>query len=434
MIRILKKKEREVHKFNLGVKLEGKFMYMTTKEKIILSMTITGIILLALLIFFATYEAKAADTDYTPKSDIHAGVHSTPAVVKQVLKNFDNPEGAIFSHDGKFVFISNSAEIGDRGTGFSWTENEGYISKLSVNSNGTLTMVEEKLITGISSPLGMGVLPVSTGMFPAGTIFACVGAAPIVDQDGKTITDRNRMRSKLLAFNTDGKILGEIDTGAGSVFEEITGSPIILINALGFDKAGNLFVADTAFGGAQFDPPWDGAGGLWKISVDSLDAMASGKKADKMPEFLAIPGNPDGVEVSPIDGMVYVNTVGPVAGAPDPANGGIYAISNMQTLPAPMDGNLGALDGLDFTIQGTMVNSQIRGDIPARLYVNCIGQEATTLELVPYTELSGPADVAIRQMADGSYMMVVPELMARDNTPGDDEVTVLAVPSSFDCR
>jgi len=418
----------------LGFNLEGKFMYMTTKEKILLSMTITGIILLALLIFFATYEAKAANTDYSPKSDIHAGVHSTPAVVKQVLKNFDNPEGAIFSHDGKFVFISNSAEIGDRGAGFSWTENEGYISKLSVNSNGTLTMVEEKLITGISSPLGMGVLPVSTGMFPAGTIFACVGAAPIVDQDGKTITDRNRMRSKLLAFNTDGKILGEIDTGAGSVFEEITGSPIILINALGFDKAGNLFVADTAFGGAQFDPPWDGAGGLWKISVDSLDAMASGKKADKMPEFLAIPGNPDGVEVSPIDGMVYVNTVGPVAGAPDPANGGIYAISNMQTLPAPMDGNLGALDGLDFTIQGTMVNSQIRGDIPARLYVNCIGKEATTLELVPYTELSGPADVAIRQMADGSYMMVVPELMARDNTPGDDEVTVLAVPSSFDCR
>lgn len=409
-------------------------MYMTTKEKILLSMTITGIILLALMIFFASYEAKAADTDYTPKSDIHAGVHSTSAVVKQVLSNFDNPEGAIFSHDGKFVFISNSVEIGDKGEGFSWTENKGYISKLSVNSNGTLTMVEEKLITGISSPLGMGVLPVSTGMFPAGTIWVCVGSAPIVDQDGKTITDRNRMRSKLLAFNTEGKILGEIDTGAGSVFEEITGNPIILINALGFDKSGNLFVADTAFGGAQFDPPWDGAGGLWKISVDSLDAMASGKKAPIMPKFLAIPGNPDGVEVSPIDGMVYVNTVGPVAGAPDPANGGIYAISDMKTLPAPIDGNLGALDGLDFTAQGTMVNTQIRGDIPAKLYVNCIGEEARTLELVPNQELLGPADIAIRQMSDGSYMIIVPELTARDNSPGDDDVTVLAVTSSFDCR
>ena len=105
------------------------------------------------------------------------------------MKNFVNPEGAIFSADGKFVFISNSAEIGDRGAGFSWTENEGYISKLSVNEDGTLTMVEEKLITNISSPLGMGVLPVSTGKFPAGTIFACVGAVPMVDQDGQTITD-----------------------------------------------------------------------------------------------------------------------------------------------------------------------------------------------------------------------------------------------------
>ena len=408
-------------------------MFIKTKEKILISMLTTSLILLGLLVLFASYGAKA-DTSYQPNSDIHAGVHSTPAVVKQILKNFDNPEAAIFSHDGKYVFISNSAEIGDRGEGFSWTENEGYISKLSVNSNGTLTMIEEKLITGISSPLGMGVLPVSTGMFPAGTIFLCVGSAPIVDQEGKTITDRNRMRSKLLAFNTDGKILGEIDTGAGSVFEEITGSPIILINALGFDKDGNLFVADTAFGGAQFDPPWDGAGGLWKISVDSLDALASGKKASKIPEFLSIPGNPDGVEVSPIDGMVYVNTVGPVAGAPDPANGGIYAISNMKSLPAPMDGNLGALDGLDFTAQGTMVNTQIRNDIPARLYVNCIGKEATTLALVPNTELSGPADIAIRQMDDGSYMIIVPELSARDNTPGDDEVTILAVPSTFDCR
>ena len=408
-------------------------MFIKTKEKILISMLTTSLILLGLLVLFASYSAKA-DTSYQPNSNIHAGVHSTPAVVKQIIKNFDNPEAAIFSHDGKYVFISNSAEIGDRGEGFSWTENEGYISKLSVNSNGTLTMIEEKLITGISSPLGMGVLPVSTGIFPAGTIFLCVGSAPIVDQEGKTITDRNRMRSKLLAFNTDGKILGEIDTGAGSVFEEITGNPIILINALGFDKDGNLFVADTAFGGAQFEPPWDGAGGLWKISVDSLDALASGKKATKMPEFLPIPGNPDGVEVSPIDGMVYVNTVGPVAGAPDPANGGIYAISDMKSLPAPIDGNLGALDGLDFTAQGTMVNTQIRGDIPARLYVNCIGQEATTLALVPNTELSGPADIAIRQMDDGSYMIIVPELSARDNTPGDDDVTVLAVASSFDCR
>ena len=361
----------------------------------------------------------------------HPTVHPHFAVVKQVIKSFDNPEGAIFSADGSHVFISNSAEIGDKAAGFSWTEGEGYISKLKVNGDGTLTMVNDKLITGISSPLGMAVLPVATGKFPAGTIFLCAGSAPIVDKDGNTITDRERMRTKLIAFNEDGKILGEIDTGNKSVFETITGNPIILINAMGFDAQGNMFVADTAFGGAQFEPKWDGAGGLWMISHGAIDDLANGKLPQNLPEFLGIPGNPDGVEVSPTDGSVYVNTVGPVAGAPDPANGGIYAISDMSSLPAPMDGGLGALDGLDFTHNGTMLNTQIRGDIPAKIYVTCDGV-TSDLMLVPHTELSGPADLAIRQMDDGSYLVVVPELMARDATPGDDEVTVLALPQTFD--
>ena len=34
-----------------------------------------------------------------------------------------------------------------------------------------------------------------------------------------------------------------------------------------------------------------------------------------------------------------------------------------------------------------------------------------------FTELSGPADLAIQQMEDGSYLVVVPELTARDATP-----------------
>ncbi len=383
----------------------------------------TKIINTALGYILATNFAIAADT--------HPNVHPHVAVVKQVIKSFDNPEGAIFSADGAHVFISNSAEIGDKGAGFSWTEGEGYISKMKVNNDGTLTMVNDKLITGISSPLGMAVLPVATGKFPAGTIFLCAGSAPIVDKDGKTITDRARMRTKLIAFNDDGKVLGEIDTGSNSVFEKITGNPIILINAMGFDAQGNLFVADTAFGGAQFEPKWDGAGGLWRIGHETIDELADGKLPTNMPEFLGIPGHPDGVEVSPTDGSVYVNTVGPVAGAPDPANGGIYAITDMTNLPAPMDGNLGALDGLDFTHNGTMLNTQIRGDIPAKIYVTCDGV-TSDLMLSPHTELSGPADLAIRQMDDGSYLVVVPELMARDATPGDDEVTVLALPQTFD--
>ena len=374
----------------------------------------------------------------------HSGVHPVPAVVKQVIKAFDNPEGAIFSADGRFVFISNAAELGaQRSPAFAWGVNEGYISKLEVLPSGELKMVKDKFITGLTAPLGMGVMPVSTGKFPAGTIFVCVGSAPFRDSTGNVINVRDRLRTKLLAFSEEGRSLGEIDTGPGSIFEQITGSPIILINALGFDRSGNLFVADTAFGGDQFVPPFTPKGGLWMIPLGALDDLAEGKSPMQKPRFLPIPGNPDGVEISPLDGKIYVNTVGPVGGAPDPAGGGVYAltISNFQTgwLPPPIDRDMGALDGLDFTVGGTLLNTQIRGDIPHRLYVNCPGTPATTLMIQPsgsMADLTGPADIAVRQLADGSHLVVVPELFARDTTPGDDEVTVLILPPDFDaaCR
>ena len=164
---------------------------------------------LAAIVFFTT-SGNPADS-----AEIHAGVHPVPAVILQVIKAFDNPEAAIFSADGNHVYVSNAAEAGDLSEGFGWVEDAGYISKLEVKDNGELAMVEEKLIDGLTAPLGMGVLPVATEKFPAGTIFLCAGSAPLLDAAGKVVKDPTRMRSKLVAFNEAGEILGEIDTGPG---------------------------------------------------------------------------------------------------------------------------------------------------------------------------------------------------------------------------
>jgi sugar lactone lactonase YvrE len=366
------------------------------------------------------------------------------AEVVQVVKQFDNPEGAIFSQDGAHVFISNAAEIGDRGETFGWTEEEGYISKLAVQEDGTLEMVEEKLIAGLTGPLGMAVLPVATETFPEGTIFALSGSAPMVDPEGQVITEPERLRTKISGFDPEsGEVLGEIDTGQGSVFEEINGSPIVLSNAAGFDQEGNLYVADTGFGADQFDPPFEAKGGLWMIPHGSIDALAAGESPDDGPKFIAIPGNPDGVEVSPVDGRIYVNTVGPVAGAPDPANGGIYALTRDDftgeaasegKLPPPVDQDLGALDGLDFTAGGLMLNTQIKPDVDVAIYVNCPDQPAQKLEISngEQAELSGPADVAVLRSESGEQLVVVPELMNRSANTGDNEVTVLRLLVDFD--
>lgn len=366
------------------------------------------------------------------------------AEVVQVLKEFDNPEGAIFSQDGAHVFITNAAEIGDRGETFGWTEGEGYISKLEVQDDGTLAMVEEKLIEGLTGPLGMAVLPAATETFPEGTIFVLSGSAPMVDPEGQVIKEPERLRTKVTGFDPEsGEVLGEIDTGQGSLLEEINGSPISLANAPGFDQEGNLYVADTGFGADQFEPPFEAKGGLWMIPHGAIDALAAGGTPDDQPKFIAIPGNPDGVEVSPEDGMIYVNTVGPVGGAPDPANGGIYALSKDDftgdaasegKLPPPVDRDLGALDGLDFTAGGAMLNSQIKPDVDVAIYVNCPGQSAKKLEIEDgaQAELSGPADLTVHRVEGGEQLVVVPELMNRSPNTGDNEVTVLRLPADFD--
>ena len=96
---------------------------------------------------------------------------------------------------------------------------------------------------------------------------------------------------------------------------------------------------------------------------------------------------------------------------------------------------MGALDGIDFTSGGVMLNAQIRGDIPGKVTVSCEGELATTLVLQPggtMSNLTGPADLAVRRSADGAQLLVIPELFARDATAGDDEVTVVALPAGFD--
>ncbi len=51
------------------------------------------------------------------------------------------------------------------------------------------------------------------------------------------------------------KILGAIKLGAGSAAEKVSGVVGTLANALAFDQAGNLYLAETGIGGGQFEPP-----------------------------------------------------------------------------------------------------------------------------------------------------------------------------------
>ena len=352
--------------------------------------------------------------------------------VIQRLKAFDNPEGSIFSADGRFVFIANSAELGMPDKGFHLTHKAGYISKLAVQPDGTLKMVNEKLITGLTGPFGMAVSPVATRKFPKGTVFLIEAWAPLGEADGTDVKDPSVLDPKIIAFNTDGKILGAIKMGAGSPAAAAAGVTATMENALSFDKEGNLYAIDTGIAGGTFNPPIPTkGGGVYMFPVSSLDALADDQSAPLF--YIPVPeGGPDGIEVAP-DGAIHFNTVGALAGLKDPADGGMYRLTKEDFmsghLPAPFAQGLGALDGLDFA--GSV---RLDTEIKNTNSVVVTPPRGVTMMLTydQDIKLAGPSDIAVRKMSDGSYLLVIPELAPTSPNNHDNQVTVIRLPANFD--
>jgi hypothetical protein len=368
-----------------------------------------------------------------PKGAPAPPAHELSSRLLQEIKAFDNPEGAIFSEDGRFVFVSNSAELGMPDKGFHWTEKAGFISKLSVESDGKLKMVNAKLISGLTAPLGMAVNPVATQKFPKGSIFLCTGGLPLADASGTEVKDPSRLTSKMVVFNVDGRVLGEIPWNAGSALSKIAGVPATLPNAAAFDKQGNLYVTDTGFAGATLEPKLEGRPGVIMIPHGAIDALASGGQAAAKPVFLSMPGGPDGIEVSPVDGTIHVNTVGVAAGLNDTDKGGMWRITKDDfkagRLPKAFSGGWGALDGLVFTQKGTRFDTQI---LPPN-YITVVPKgtdKVLSLTIAGLTRaLAGPADIAIHSRRDGTSLLVIPELAATSPNNNDNTVLVVLLPA-----
>jgi hypothetical protein len=361
--------------------------------------------------------------------------NSAPARFLQEIPAFDNAEAAIFSDDGRYVFVSNSAELGQPKKGLAWSERKGFISKMAVRPNGTLRFVKRRLITGLTAPLGMAVNTVATTTFPKGTIFVMTGGLPLYDSSGRIVKSPSRLTSKIVAFDVDGKILGEIPWNAGSVLAGVTGAPATLPNAAAFDAEGNLYLSDTGFGAKTVKPAITARPGVVMVPHESIDALAAGGTPTNLPKFISMPGGPDGIDVSPIDGTIHVNTVGDAVGLPDLANGGLYRLTKADflagRLPKPFAKNLGALDGLTFTKLGTRIDTQILAD-PFLTTVASGSNTVRSLRIKGLKRtLSGPADIAVFTRPNGTSILVIPELLATSPNRNRNTMVVARLPKGL---
>jgi hypothetical protein len=171
------------------------------------------------------------------------------------------------------------------------------------------------------------------------------------------------------------------------------------------------------------------------IPNNALDDLSAGKTPTATPLFISMPGAPDGVDVSPIDGTIHVNTVGRAAGVDDPDRGGMWKLTKDDfkagRLPKAFSSGWGALDGLAFTATGTRFDTQILGanyiTVVAHGSDNVLSLEITGLD----RDLAGAADIAIYTRPDGTSLLVIPELSALTPNNNDNPVDVILLPQGL---
>ena len=80
-------------------------------------------------------------------------------------------------------------------------------------------MAVKRVIKGVHVvPMGTAnaFLIESPSKFPKGTVFVIEAWAPLAEADGTEVKDPSVLDPKIIAFTTDGEILGAIKMGAGS--------------------------------------------------------------------------------------------------------------------------------------------------------------------------------------------------------------------------
>jgi hypothetical protein len=98
-------------------------------------------------------------------------------------------------------------------------------------------------------------------------------------------------------------------------------------------------------------------------------------------------------------------------------------------LPEPFNRGLGALDGLDFAGKNRL-DTEIK-NTNSVVVTPLSGSTSYMLTYDQDVKLAGPADIAVRKLRDGSYLLVIPELSATSPNNKDNPVTVIKLPADF---
>ena len=142
-----------------------------------------------------------------------------------------------------------------------------------------------------------------------------------------------------------GQLLGRISMGPGSAVSKAIGHVPLILNSIAFDKKGNLYITDTAFGGDRLQPKVSQHPGLIRIEHGSIDDPSRGGIS-----FTPISGVPNGIGYWEKEDAIVIVTMG---GSDKSGGTAIYKVPAtsfpLNAIPAPLFGDVGTADGIAIT-------------------------------------------------------------------------------------
>lgn len=341
-------------------------------------------------------------------------------VIAQQLDGFKTPTAAVFSPDGRYLFVVNHAQ-GESGT----LRSQSYISKLAVDGEGEVSVNNMRFIKNLTAPIDLDFSPVRFGNIPKGAIFLAVGTPLVQDEAGRAMRDLGRVMVGIVVLDPNtGREIKSIDIGPNSRLNLKDELSLLSPSSICFDDKGNLYIGESGVGGHMFDKKQVGRPGIWRIDAEEVEALLM-ERSPKKAELIRTTSLPTDMTFRNRENMLYFvtnHTQGRPSGSVFRISSGQYqGISSMQTIVR----DLSALTGIQVMPKGRVLLAGNSGE----LMFPKGRKDTRPLRFRPRHEFSSPGKIALLELKNGSILIAVPEQSSEEAGGRGQRVSIVKLPA-----